>query len=154
MSSRERKEETKLDLNLVIEYLTKLAEPIKKFIRGIHGESPEDDIFNGLIKVQDDRERARLTLNQGLANSFRELLSEIGKDEWKIMKTVAMMKNTYSIGSCNGEQWKDAILMVHARQPSVTPISLTTPQIQQATQQGKKHFWSKEPKPQQQEQKA
>jgi len=150
---KKRKEESKLNLDLVIEYLTRLAEPIKKFIRGIHGEAPEDDIFNGLIKVQDDRERARLTKYQGRANVFRELLAKVGGEEWAIMKEVAIMKNIYSIGSSDGEQWKDAILMVHARQPTMTPISLTTPQIQpaQAIPQAKKHFWERkqeEQKPQ------
>jgi len=146
--NREKKpKESKLDLNEVKRYLTELAEPLKKFIRGIHGEAPEDDIFNGLIKVQDDRERARLTQSQGRANAFRELLSAYGGDEWKIMKDIAIMRNTYSIGSCEGEQWKDAILMVHARQPTTTALALTTPQIQPAPQQQtKKHFWQKEPK--------
>lgn len=140
---KKKKEKPKLDLNEVKRYLTELADPFKRFIRGIHGESPEDDIFNGLIKVQDDRERARLTLQQGQANAFRELLAKIGGEEWQIMKEVAIMKNIYSVGSCDGEQWKDAILMVHARQPTMTPISLTTPQIQPSQPQAKKHFWQR-----------
>jgi len=143
---KKEKKPTKLDINIVAEYLTKLAEPLKKFIRGIHGESPEDDVFSGLIKVQDDRERARLTSYQGQANAYRELLSQYGGEEWQIMKDIAIMKNIYSIGSSDGEQWKDAILMVHARQPTTQPLALVTPQIQQAQSQPKKHFWQRTPK--------
>jgi hypothetical protein len=81
-----------------------------------------------------------------MSNAFRELLANIGGEEWAIMHKVAVMKNIYSVGSCNGEQWKDAILMVHARSPTISPMALTTPQIATAQPQTKKHWYSREQK--------
>ena len=93
---------------------------VKYAIRGAQGLPPEDDIFSGLIDVNDIRERTRLpTLHDVYGQEYLRLLGHYGGDEWKICKDIADLDGHLFI-SLEGEQRKEAILMQRSeRAPQV-----------------------------------
>ena len=86
---------------------------IRKIMRAKQGLPPEDDIFSGLIHIDDVRERTRLDEYNVYSHAYMRLLSDVGGDEWEIMKKMADMEDPYFI-SLDGEQRKEAILMKRA----------------------------------------
>ncbi len=93
--------------------LGQVVDLIRKIKRASQGLPAEDDIFSGLIHIDDIRERTRLPEHDVAGHSYMRLLSDIGGDEWAIMAQIAEMEDPYFI-SLDGEQRKEAILMKRA----------------------------------------
>lgn len=124
--------------------LQEIPEFIRKLVRARMGLPAEDDPFFGLIKVNDPRERARLSEHDMYGHSLMRLAAS-EYDELEIWGKIADMEDAYSI-SIDGEQRKEAILMQTARKPEPSSLTIQMPTVdtkpqEQQQQQTKKKGW-------------
>jgi len=133
--------------------LDNTIELIRKIVRAKNGQPAEDDIFSGLIRVEDIRERTRLTEHNTYGHSFMRLLSDIGGDEWEVMEKIAEQED-HNFISQDGEERKEAILMKRANMPgegqniniampATHPDAIKEQGDGQNRPQPKKHFWNR-----------
>jgi len=97
------------------EKMKDLATGVKYVVRGIQGLPPDEDIFSGLIDVNDIKERTRLPSQHDVyGQEFMRLLAKYGEDEWGIYQEIADL-DAHLLISLEGEQRKEAILMQRSK---------------------------------------
>jgi len=121
----------------------KIADRIRKIFRAKAGLALDDDIFQGLIRANDDRERTKLSTHNVYRHAYMDLLAKTGEEEWKIVEDWALEERHLFISE-EGQRATDFIMAIRRKQEEQVPVTNITMQNQAAAQQqGKKHFWSR-----------
>jgi hypothetical protein len=111
-----------------MEELALLADTLRVIMRAMKGLGADDDVFLGLIKVKDIRERTRLDETTTISHSAMRVAAKRWP-EFKLFEEITEMKDPYYI-SIDGEGRKEGILLQQAKTKMDGNMILNMPNTQ------------------------
>jgi hypothetical protein len=117
-----------------------LTDRIRKLVRAKSGLQLDDDVFQGLIRANDDRERTKLTTHNVYRHAFMDLLTNNSGEEWKIVKDWAEEERHLFISE-DGQRATDFIMAIRRKQEEQVPVTNITMQNQPTQEPQKKKGW-------------
>jgi hypothetical protein len=106
-----------------------ISERIRKIFRAKLGLPLDDDVYQGMIHTNDDRERTKLNNRNVYRHNYLDILSLVGGEEWKIAGQIAEGERHLFISE-DGQRATDFINAIVHKQQEQVPVTNITMQNQ------------------------
>ncbi len=119
----------------------KILDRARKFFRAKLGLSLDDDVYQGLIHTNDNRERTRLTTHNVYRHAYMDILKEVGGEEFSLIGILAEEERHLFISE-EGQRATDFIQSIAKKQEQqpVTNITMSNQQPGELKQENKGWF--------------
>jgi hypothetical protein len=118
----------------------KLPERIRRIFRAKQGLPLDDDVYQGLMHTNDDRERTKLSLHNVYRHTYLDTLAKAGGEEWDICGKIAEEERHLFISE-DGQRATDFINALVKKQQEQVPVTNITMQNQPPPEAEKKKGW-------------